>query len=257
MIERGGKRAAGRVAATAVVAVVLGSVAIGCSSSDPAPSASGPSSSTTAAPATSPPTTQDEAADEAVAEAALLTVDEVPGGPWVEGDPRSSAPGTGLDCDDMAEESAYFEEHAKGAPGAKAPELNDEANQTALQLDVNIVATQEVADEVAGFFADERFPGCLESRLLDDASTGSSAAISDVAIEPLDAATVGDSSVAWSVSFTVTQGTETVEIGGIVAFVQVGRGFSNLSLISQNPVGAADIEPIMAAAGEKLEAALA
>src|SRR5690349_6148754 len=116
-----GRRSTTRARRSRLAVLALASVAavaaIGCSGSDPAPDAA-PATTTTAAPATAPPTTQDEAADEAVAQAALLTVDEVPGGPWVAGDPRSATPGTGLDCDAMAEESAYFEEHARGAPGA-------------------------------------------------------------------------------------------------------------------------------------------
>ena len=249
-----------RSKATTLAALVaaLGVAAVGCTSADPpAPApATTSTSSTTAAPATSPPTTQDEEADEARAEDALLTVDDAPGGPWVEGDARTSSDSSGLECADMAEESEYFNEYAKGAPGAKAPELTDAANETSLQLDVNIVADDEIAETVAGFFADERFGGCLEERLLDQATAGT-ATITDASISELDLATAGDSSVAWSVSFTIEQGGESTEVNGIIAFVQVGRGFSNVSLIGASPVAEADVEAIMTAAAEKLETALA
>jgi hypothetical protein len=243
------------VAAAVVLVTVLGG-AIGCSSSDPAPPAASSSTTTAAPPATAAPTTQDEAADEVIAGEALLTVDELPGGPWVEGDARSSSPGTGLDCDAMAEESEYFNEHAKGAPGAKAPEYTDATNETSVQLDVNIVADDEVATTVAGFFADERFAGCLEDRLLDGATAGS-ATITDAAVAPITIEPVGDSAVAWSVTFTITQGAEQTQVSGIIAFVQVGRGFANVSLIGMTPPTAADIEPILAAAAAELETALA
>ena len=250
------RRTSRAVAAGVALVVVLGATAVGCSSSDPAPSADPATSTTTAPPATAPPTTQDEAADEAIAEAALLTAAELPGGPWIEGDARSSSGGTGLDCDAMAEESEYFNEHAKGAPGAKAPELTDEVNETSVQLDVNIVADTEVATTVAGYFADERFAGCLEDRLVDDATAGT-ATITDAAVAPIAIDPVGDSAVAWSVTFTITQGAEQTEVSGIIAFVQVDRGFANVSLIGMAPPAAADIEPILAAAATKLEAALA
>lgn len=239
---------------TAAVAVILVLGAVGCANDEPPPA---PSTTTSAAPtSTTPPTTQDEEADEARAEEALLTAEEVPGGPWIEGDARTRSGGTGLDCDDMREESDYFNEHAKGAPGAKAPEFEDESGEQAVQLDVNIVATDEIAENVAAAFADDRFAGCLEQRLTDEASSGS-ATVSDVVVEVLDVEDVGDSAVAWTVSFTVEQGSRTAEVGGVVAFVQVGRGFANVSLLSSSPVEASDIEPIMVAAADKLEAALA
>ena len=253
MSERRSRRA---VAAGVALVAVLGAAGGGCSGSDPAPPAAPATSTTEAPPATAAPTTQDEAADEVIASEALLTADEVPGGPWIEGDARSSSAGTGLDCDAMADESEYFNEHAKGAPGAKAPELDDEANQTSVQLDVNIVADEEVATTVAGFFADDRFAGCLEERLLDDATAGS-ATITDATVAPIAIDPVGDSAVAWSVTFTITQGTDQTEVSGIIAFVQVGRGFANVSLIGMTPPTAADIEPILAAAASKLETALA
>jgi hypothetical protein len=242
-----------RLVLAAVLATATVTTVVGCSSSDPAPTAASSSSTSTTS---TPPTTQDEEADEALAEDAVLTADEVPGGPWIEGDPRTSSSDPGLDCDEMAEESEYFNENAAGAPGAKAPELTDEATEAELQLDVNIVATDEIADTVAGFFADERFAGCLEQRLLDQASTSSSTTISDAVIEPLDVGSFGDSASAWSVSFTVEQGSQTAEISGVVAFVQVGRGFANVSIVGPTPITADDVEPILEAAADKLEAAL-
>lgn len=253
MVTEDRRRGQNLLAAVALTAA-LGTGLAACSSTpDPAPQAS-----TTEAPATSaPPTTQDEDADEQIAEDALLTADEVPGGPWVEGDARSATPGTGLDCEDMASESAYFDEFAKGAPGAKAPELTDEATGAALQLDVNIVADEEIATTVAAAFADDRFPGCLEDRLLDDAATGSSGAtLSDVRVEPLDVDPVGDAASAWTVSFTIEQGTQQAEIEGLIAFVQVGRGFSNVSLISEGPLTVDDLQPILDEASAKLGSAL-
>src|SRR5690606_22205313 len=140
-----------------VLAVACGLGAAACAKDEPAASPpSDPATTTAEQSSTTEPsttsTTQDEEADEALAEEALLTVDEVPGGPWQEGDARTAEPGTGLDCDAMPEESEYFNEHAKGAPGAKAPELTDETTGAELQLDVNIVATTEIADTVSGYF---------------------------------------------------------------------------------------------------------
>lgn len=241
-----------------VLAVTVGTALVACSSTpDPEPQAS-TAASTTQVPATSAPrTTQDDEADEAIAEDALLAVDEVPGGPWVEGDVRSTTPGAGLDCDDMASESDYFEEFAKGAPGAKAPELNDEATGATLQLDVNIVADEDIATTVAGSFADDRFPGCLEDRLRNEGADGSSSTtISDVSVEPLDIDPVGDSASAWTVSFIIEQGTQQAEIQGLIAFVQVGRGFSNVSIISEVPLTVDDLQPVLDEASTALTAAL-
>ena len=58
-------------------------------------------------------------------------------------------------------------------------------------------------------------------------------------------------------TFTITQGTDVTQVSGIIAFVQVGRGFANVSLIGMAPPTAADIEPILTAAATELEAALA
>ena len=239
------------LAAVALTAA-MGAGLVACSSTpDPAPQAS-----TTEAPATSaPPTTQDEEADEAIAEAALLTTDEVPGGPWIEGDDRSAAAGTGLDCAAMEEESEYFNEFAKGAPGAKAPELTDEATGTTLQLDVNIVADEEIATTVAAYFADDRFAGCLEDRLLESSAGSSGATMTDVTVETLDIDPVGDAASAWTVSFTVEQGTQSAQIDGIIAFVQVGRGFSNVSLVSEGSLAVDDLQPILDESAAKLRAA--
>lgn len=237
------------------LAASLGTGLVACSSTpDPAPQAS-----TTQVPATSaPPTTQDEAADEEIAQEALLSADEVPGGPWTEGDPRSNTPGNGLDCAAMAAESEYFDELAKGAPGADGPELTDEASGAVLQLAVNIVADEEIATTVAGYFADDRFPGCLEDRLLEEPATGSSGAtVTDVSVEPLDIESVGDAASAWTVSFTIEQGSQQAEIVGLIAFVQVGRGFGNVSLVSEgSPITADDLQPILDEASKRLRSAL-
>jgi hypothetical protein len=157
----------------------------------------------------------------------------------------------------MAEETEYFNEYAKGAPGAKAPELTDEATGVALQLDVNIVADEEIATTVADAFADDRFAGCLEDRLIEETTTGSSGAtITAASVQTLDVGSVGDKTSAFEISFTIEQGTQSAEISGIIAFVQVGRGFSNVSLIGETPLTAADIEPILTDASAKLESAL-
>jgi hypothetical protein len=256
-----GRRRGSRIRVTSVVlALVCGLGAAACAKEEatPQPGPTPTPESTTTTEASTTTTTQDEEADEALAEEALLTVDEVPGGPWQEGDARVDEPGTGLDCEAMPEESEYFDEHGRGAPGAKAPELDDETTGAQLQLDVELVASDEVGAEIAGFFADDRFAGCLEERLLEETSSGSSAAtISDVRVETLDLeGTIGDSASAWSVSFTVEQGTQSAEISGVIGFAQVGRGFANVSIVAETPVGVADLEPILAAAADKLETTL-
>ena len=85
---------------------------------------------------------------------------------------------------------------------------------------------------MAGYFADDRFADCLEERLRETSSGSSGATMTDVSVAPLDIDPVGDAASAWTVSFTVEQGSQSAAIEGIIAFVQVDRGFSNVSLVS-------------------------
>ncbi len=247
------RRRRGRLAAVCTIAA-LSVAPLACSSSDPVPSAE---PTTSASPETAPPTTRDVAGDTALAESALLTLDELPGGPWTEGDARDDEPGTGIDCPAMATETEYFAENAKGAPGAKAPDYTDDTTGAELSLDVNIVANDEVAETVATFFADDRFAACLEDKLIDPDATGSSAVVSDPSVQVVSTDPVGESSAVWSVSFTIDQGTQSLDISGLVAFVQVGRGFANVSLVGSQTFTVDDIVPILDAAAAKLDSTLA
>jgi hypothetical protein len=235
-----------------VVAGVLGLGATACSSSPAGESGASTSSSTTL-PATT--TTQDVAADRALAHEALLTTAEVPGGPWTEGDARPDQASEGFDCPELADEARFFDEHARDAPDAKGPDL--ESAGVTLQLDVNIVATEEVADRVSGFVGDPRFATCLTGRFEDEAADDSrGVTLNDISVEPADLAPLGDATAAWAISFELAQGSQVATVSGVYVMVQVGRGFTLVSLIGEQPFTSSDVRPIASAATEKLAATL-
>lgn len=231
-----------------VLTAILGIAAVACSSSPDPESAT--STSTSTQPTTT--TTQDVAADEALAQEALLTTAEVPGGPWAEGDVRPAQDAVGFECPELGDEARFFDEHASDAPAARSADL--ESGGTTVQLDVNIVATVEVADRVSDFVGDPRFATCLEGRVEAEAAGDGSRGVSltSISVEPADLAELGDASAAWAISFGLAQGTQVAEVRGMYVVAQVGRGFAVVSFIGDEPFTAADVEPVAAAATQKL-----
>lgn len=236
-----------------VVTVALAIVGVACS--DPPDPGSDASASTTTTPATTT-TTQDVAADVALAQQALLATSEVPGGPWTEGEARPAGESEGFDCPALAEGARFFDENAKDAPGAAAPDL--ESAGVTVQLDITIVATEDVADRVSAFVGDPLFSTCLEGRVEAQATADRPRGVTlrGVSVEPADLAPLGDASAAWAISFELTQGTQTAKVSGTYVVVQVGRGFALVSLIGTEPFAASDVLSVASAATEQLAAAL-
>jgi hypothetical protein len=237
------------------LAVTLGAGLSACTSTS---GPDGAATSTNAPATTAPPTTQDVVADVQVAEEALLTLDEIPGGPWTEGDPRTSTTSSDFDCPELAQEAEFFNENASDSPDAKSPDYRHGITGAALQLDVNVVASTEVADRVSAFFADPGFGTCLEHRTGDQADTQApnGVTVADLTVEPVDLPPVGDASSAWAMSFEMARSGQTATAHGTLVIVQVGRGFTLVSLIGEQPSTEDELVPIATAAADKLASTL-
>ena len=209
-----------------------------------------------------PVETQASSDDQPIAEAALLTIDDVPTG-WTE----SAVPDEGDDVAAARQEVRDCYGSGPSGPidigGAQAGTGQFESpDDESVKHDVAIGDEQGAMDLMASL-ADDSVASCLESAFPELLQLALDAAnqdfeLTDVTVGRLSVAPAGDEVVAYRVDITVMAGDESVDVFSDLVVVRVGRGLSALQFQSSLlPFSATDIDDYVALTTDRLREALA
>jgi len=202
-----------------------------------------------------PVETQASSDDQPIAEAALLTIDDVPTG-WTE----SAVPDEGDDVAAARQEVRDCYGSGPSGPidigGAQAGTGQFESpDDESVKHDVAIGDEQGAMDLMASLADDSAFPELLQLAL--DAAN-QDFELTDVTVGRLSVAPAGDEVVAYRVDITVMAGDESVDVFSDLVVVRVGRGLSALQFQSSLlPFSATDIDDYVALTTDRLREALA
>ena len=209
---------------------------------------------------TAPVETQAATDDQAIAEAALLTIDDVPTG-WTE----VAAPDESDDVVAARQQVRACYGSGSGGPidfgGAQASTGEFASpDDESVAHDVAIGDEQRAKDLMAGL-ADDSVAGCLESafpELLELALADQDLQVGEVTVGRLSVAPAGDEVVAYRLDITVIAGDEPVDVFSDLVVVRVGRGLSALQFQSSLlPFSSTGIDDYVALTTDRLRDALA
>ncbi|WP_028655205.1 hypothetical protein [Nocardioides sp. J54] len=209
----------------------------------------------------SPTVEQDVAADQAIAEAAVLTLDDMPPG-WT-----SEAAGE----DDASEEREsrtrmarcvgdYETLYVDAHPDAESDDFTS-PDDAEVSVDVRVAHSEEWLVEACEVFSTDRFRECALEELQNElGGEMQEVTVGDISLDPLSFAPVGDEVTVYRMTIPISADGFDVEMVGDVVAARVGRGMvwlSAFSLPAQRPLGVEELRGSLEIAADRLSRGLA
>lgn len=206
----------------------------GSSSTGPSATTAGAATSTVTGPTGTSAASQDRAADAKKAEAALLTVDDLPGADWKAKQQISDEedPGFTSDCGSFTRKVKDAKALFDAAPHARSPRFSP-GQGVELNEMVSVLASVDEADRIMAVYSDRAMPDCVATIVQDQIAQGDAKDVTFVGapeVAPLDLETTADDTAGFLVTAQVEKAGQQFTVWIVYCELQVGRALAELQL---------------------------